>query len=73
MLTEIYIEALLVDEELADHVWGAWSRERRFVGASVMRPAISNNAHDSIRAEAISPNSPRSCTDVGIASTLSKA
>jgi len=24
MLTEIYIEALLVDEELADHVWEAW-------------------------------------------------
>ena len=26
MLTEIYIEALLVDEELADQVWGAWDR-----------------------------------------------
>ena len=25
MLTEIYIEALLVDEELAHQVWGAWS------------------------------------------------
>ncbi len=24
MLTEIYIEALLVDEELADQVWWAW-------------------------------------------------
>ena len=24
MLTEIYIEALLVDEELADEVWEAW-------------------------------------------------
>ena len=24
MLTEIYIEALLVDEELADQVWGRW-------------------------------------------------
>jgi len=24
MLTEIYIEALLVDEELADQVWTAW-------------------------------------------------
>jgi len=24
MLTEIYIEALLVDEELADMVWEAW-------------------------------------------------
>ena len=25
MLTEIYIEALLVDEELADRIWEAWS------------------------------------------------
>ena len=25
MLTEIYIEALLVDEELADFVWEAWN------------------------------------------------
>ncbi len=24
MLTEIYIEALLVDEDLADRVWKAW-------------------------------------------------
>ena len=24
MLTEIYIEALLVDEELAEQVWKAW-------------------------------------------------
>lgn len=24
MLTELYIEALLVDEELADKVWEAW-------------------------------------------------
>ncbi len=24
ILTEIYIEALLVDEELADQVWQAW-------------------------------------------------
>ena len=24
MLTEIYIEALLVDEELTDEVWEAW-------------------------------------------------
>ncbi|VUX54960.1 protein of unknown function [uncultured Woeseiaceae bacterium] len=24
MLTRIYIEALLVDEELADQVWEAW-------------------------------------------------
>ncbi len=26
MLTEIYIEALLVDEEAADHVWEAWDK-----------------------------------------------
>ena len=26
MLSEIYIEALLVDEELADQVWEAWFR-----------------------------------------------
>ncbi len=26
MLTEIYIEALLVDEELADKVWEAWDK-----------------------------------------------
>ncbi len=25
MLTEAYIEALLVDEELADQVWEAWN------------------------------------------------
>jgi hypothetical protein len=24
MLTETYIEALLVDEDLADQVWGLW-------------------------------------------------
>ena len=28
MLTEIYVEALLVDEELADQVWGAWDGEK---------------------------------------------
>ena len=27
MLVEIYIEALLVDEELADLVWEAWDAE----------------------------------------------
>ncbi len=26
MLIKIYIEALLVDEELADQVWEAWNR-----------------------------------------------
>jgi hypothetical protein len=25
MLTEIYIEALLVNEELADQIWAAWN------------------------------------------------
>ncbi len=25
MLTEIYIEALLVDEDLADRIWEAWN------------------------------------------------
>ena len=28
MLTQIYIEALLVDEELADQVWEAWDKGR---------------------------------------------
>ncbi len=27
MLTEIYIEALLVDEELADQIWEAWDSD----------------------------------------------
>ncbi len=27
MLAEIYIEALLVDEELADQVWAAWDAD----------------------------------------------
>jgi len=26
MLTELYIEALLVDEDLADQVWEAWDK-----------------------------------------------
>ena len=26
MLTRLYIEALLVDEELADQVWEAWNK-----------------------------------------------
>ncbi len=26
MLTEIYIEALLVDKELADQIWQAWDK-----------------------------------------------
>ena len=28
MFTEIYVEALLVDEELADQVWEAWDKGR---------------------------------------------
>jgi len=28
MLTEIYVDALLVDEELADQVWEAWDTGR---------------------------------------------
>ena len=28
MLTELYIEALLVDEELADLVWEVWNYEQ---------------------------------------------
>jgi len=31
MLTEIYIEALLVDEELADQVWEAWDAGTQIV------------------------------------------
>ncbi len=34
MLTEIYIEALLVDEELADQVWAAWDAENLTDGAA---------------------------------------
>jgi len=26
MLAEIYVEALMVDEELADQVWGLWDK-----------------------------------------------
>ena len=37
MLTEIYIEALLVDEELADQVWEAWfAREIDDLVASIL-------------------------------------
>ncbi len=34
MLTELYIEALLVDEELADQVWEAWDAENLDDGAA---------------------------------------
>ncbi len=33
MLTAIYIEALLVDEKLADQVWEAWDTENLTDGA----------------------------------------
>ncbi len=33
MLTEIYIEALMVDEELADQVWEAWDAGKLNDGA----------------------------------------
>ncbi len=38
MLTEIYIEALLVDEELADQVWQAW--DQREVVEKQVRPPV---------------------------------
>ena len=36
MLTEIYIEALLVDDELADQVWEVWDKGEisEFISAS---------------------------------------
>ena len=34
MLTEIYIEALLVDEELADEVWDVWNARTLNDGAA---------------------------------------
>jgi len=34
MPTEIYMEALLVDEELADQVWEAWNAENLTDGAA---------------------------------------
>ncbi len=34
MLTEIYIEALLIDGELADQVWRAWDAENLTDGAA---------------------------------------
>ena len=35
MLTEIYIEVLLVDEELADQIWEVWdAREIDDLGAT---------------------------------------
>ena len=34
MLTEIYIEVLLVDEELADQVWEVWDAENLTDGAA---------------------------------------
>jgi len=34
MLTEFYVKALLVDEELADQVWEAWIAEKLTDGAA---------------------------------------
>ncbi len=34
MLTEIYIEALLVDEKMADQVWKLWDVEKLTDGAA---------------------------------------
>ncbi len=34
MLTDNYIEALLIDEELADQVWEAWIAENLTDGAA---------------------------------------
>jgi len=37
MFTEIYVEAPLVDEELADQVWEAWDKgDQRFLGGLVL-------------------------------------
>ena len=36
MLTDIYIEALLVDEELADRVWEAWDANVLNDGAAII-------------------------------------
>ncbi len=45
MLTEIYIEALLVDEELADQVWGVWDvGEIHDFCALVLWAILSNDA-----------------------------
>ena len=48
MLTEIYIEALLVDEDLADHVWEAWdgrlvSNELAFIAWMLIAGVCSAN------------------------------
>jgi len=42
MLTLIYIEALLVDEELADQVWEAW--ESNLIDSSY--PFLGTNFYD---------------------------
>ena len=38
MLTEIYIGALLVDEELADQVWEAWDKGEIDAGCKWLYP-----------------------------------
>jgi len=45
MLTDIYIEALLTDEELADQVWEAWDKaEIHDFCALVLWAILSNDA-----------------------------
>jgi len=44
MLTEIYIEALLVDEELADQVWEVWNNgEMNDTGALIVWSMIAES------------------------------
>ncbi len=46
MITEIYIEALLVNEELADQVWEAWDAgEIDDVGAFWAWPLLAESSH----------------------------
>ncbi len=49
MLTRLYIEALLVDEELADQVWEAWD-------AGAIDNAVAAQAWWLIRLAASGPN-----------------
>ena len=47
MLTETYIEALLVDEGLADQVWDAWGYRRWFGGDGVVHSGGSGYSSES--------------------------
>ncbi len=61
MLTEIYISALLVDENLADQVWEAWhSGEADEETARIARMLIACVPDKLIQIEAIQPM--RSCS-----------